>query len=70
MTIVKVQVPLMSTDPTNPALIYAEHRQGMTQQLLDPVVLEQMNGAPKAFFEAHLGADGWIIGERVPDQNW
>lgn len=70
MTIVKVQVPLFSTDPDVPALVYAEGGSWMTQQQLHPSTRRQMRDDAKAYFEADYQRGIWKIGKRVGDQPW
>lgn len=69
--IVKVQVPLLSIGgPAPGCLIYAKGRHGTVHQELSENVLKEMNGAPKAYFEAVFRDGSWILGRRVKDQKW
>lgn len=68
--IVKVQVPMATSDPRALALVYAKGRQRMSQQKLDARTEKAMAGGYKAFFKAQYSNGVWLIGERVMDQNW
>jgi hypothetical protein len=68
--IVKVQVPLITSDPRGLGLIYAKGRKNLKQQKLDDDVIKAMAGEPKAFFEAEFSGLSWRIGKRVKDQTW
>lgn len=72
MVVVKVQLPIYSSDPDAPALIYPEDRSGMAMQALDDATRIAMGDDVKAFFNAELDSDGerWKIGARVSWQNW
>ncbi|MCA1419456.1 hypothetical protein [Bradyrhizobium sp. BRP23] len=72
MPVIKVQLPLATSDPTRAemALIYAEGRKFMTQQVLDQATRALMGSDAKAFFDANYRAGRWEIGKRVEDQDW
>ena len=68
--IVKVQVPLISNDPAEHALVYAEGRKRVVQQPLDYTTKQLMGDDSKAFFEAEFRRGKWTIGKRVKDRDW
>jgi hypothetical protein len=70
MTIVKVQTPLFSNDPTPRAMIYGEHRVRMVEQQLDDNAKRLMGRDYKAFFEAEWDGQKWQLGKRVEFQPW
>ena len=71
MTIVKVQRPVVTNDPSAPGLVYAKGRKGMIQQRLDATTVAAMGDDFKAFFLADLRPNGlWDIGKRIEDQEW
>lgn len=72
MTIVKVQIPLVTNDPNALALVYDEHQKHMLQQPLDAETSAAMGAEVKAYFEAvwHPGDRQWRIGPRVRAQPW
>jgi hypothetical protein len=70
MTIVKVQIPLVSSDPDAPAMIYDELFTHMTQQHLDIATLHQMAGEPKVYFNATWSGESWQLGVRAANQKW
>lgn len=67
--IVKVQIPLFTTDPQPSALIYDKAKRHYILQPLDDV-LALMGGDIKAFFEATWNGQQWQLGKRVGDQGW
>ena len=70
MTIVKVQLPLVTNIAETPALVYGEGHLFMTQQVLDAETLKAMENDVKAFFEAAFVNGKWKIGKRVAYQDW
>jgi hypothetical protein len=68
--IVKVQLPVMTSDPRGLALVYAKGRKHLKQQKLDPKTEAAMAGGFKAFFKAEFNGVVWMIHERVKDQTW
>ena len=70
--IVKVQVPLMTSNPTpgSRGLVYAENRKFMIEQDFPDDVVKAMAGDPKAFFEAEFVDGVWKIGKRVKQESW
>lgn len=70
MTIVKVQLPLVTNVAEAPALVYGEGHLFMTQQVLDAETLKAMENDVKAFFEAAFFKGKWKIGKRVAYQDW
>ena len=68
--IVKIQVPLITNDPMEYALVYAEGKTRIVQQGLNAVTRKLMGDDRKAFFEAEFRHGRWTIGKRVADQNW
>jgi hypothetical protein len=72
MEIVKVQTPVVTNDPNEPALVYARFRKHLVQQHLGHATREAMGSDLRAFFEAEYQArEGvWFIGDRVADQKW
>lgn len=70
MTIVKVQIPVSTSDPRAPALIYAQGRDRLVQQHLFAGHRLAMGSDFKAFFEAEWDGQQWKLGKRVEDQPW
>lgn len=70
MTIVKVQLPLVSSHPNALALVYAEGHDRLTHQPLRAETVNAMAGYSKAFFEAEWVVDHWRIGARAEWQDW
>jgi hypothetical protein len=70
MTIVKVQVPLFTSDTHKKALVYDERRAQQTLQVLDKKENALMGGDIKAFFEADWDGERWRLVRRVRFQSW
>jgi hypothetical protein len=71
LVIVKVQLPLLSTEANPGALVYeGSRKRGQTIMDLPPRVLALMNGDLKAYFRARPRPGGWNILTRVSDQPW
>lgn len=74
MTIVKVQLPLMSTRPDAAiiGLVYAKGKRHLVEQPIDGMTRKLLGGDAKGFFEAeYLASKGiWSIGKRVEDREW
>ena len=74
MTVVKVQVPLFSSDPSmqtsSRGLVYDERRRHMGEQALPPDVIEALGKDVKGFFQAEWNGKTWEIGKRVPGRGW
>lgn len=69
--IVKIQVPIATTERLPLALIYDESRAVEFQVPITSEILFIMKGRPKAFFHATSEEDGaFVVGEEVPEQNW
>lgn len=70
--IVKVQLPIVTTDPHEPALVYAKGKKKLVQQQLDHGTRKAMGEDMKAFFEAEFSftKQVWGIGKRVKDRDW
>lgn len=69
--IVKVQRPVVTNDPAELSLVYAEGRFGLVQQSLDAATVAAMGEDFKAYFDAELRKDGsWSIGKRVKNLEW
>ena len=68
--IVKVQIPLVTNDPVECALVYAKGRKNIVQQPLGGTTKKLMGDDKKAFFEAKFRQGKWTIGKRVTDQAW
>lgn len=69
--IVKVQTPLVTTEPEPRALVYNEDRsyEGWIQLTVD--LLELMGPEPKKFFYASVDEDGILtIAGNAPWQTW
>lgn len=71
-TVVKVQVPLMSTETNAPALVYDKPRRNQGFLQIDDDLKAAMKGAPKRFFEAEItkGEVKVIYNREVPDPGW
>ena len=70
MTIVKVQLPLISSHPNALAMVYAKGHERVSHQPLNAATITAMFGHPKAFFEAQWEDDHWKIGPRTEWQDW
>jgi hypothetical protein len=70
MPVVKVQLPLASSDATTLALVYAEGRRRMRHTPLSSETLAALGDDPKGYFAAEWKDDDWVIGARVTDQDW
>jgi len=68
--IVKVQLPLASSDPNPLPLIYDKEMAHPVQQPINSKTLAALNGDVKGYFQATFDGDVWIIGKRLPDQLW
>lgn len=71
--ILKVQVPLASSDPIAPALVYAEGRKHMRTIALHELPKEVLAAAVvtgKAFFYAQLVAGRVRFHKQAPAQEW
>lgn len=72
--IVKVQLPISSSDPAfaELALVYAKNGRHTAQQKLDHATKLAMGADIKAFFAAefHRPTAQWHIGARVKDEDW
>lgn len=69
--IVKVQVPLYSSDPGfRKMLVYAKGGRRKRFQNATPDVLAAIGTRAKRYFEATETVDGWDIGLPVSDQPW
>jgi hypothetical protein len=60
--IVKVQLPIASTEDEDWALVYNEDRSVQFRIRVTDELVQDMDGEPKAFFE--------LIGDRVEEQDW
>lgn len=68
--IVKVQVPIVSSDTYLTPLVYDRAKRHYSMQEITPETKALMNGAAKAFFEAEWNGSTWVIGERVDNASW
>lgn len=71
--IVKVQLPLSSSDPSLALpLVYAKGGKRMAQQPLNHATKVLMGNDVKAFFQAEYqpSLHRWLIGARVKDRSW
>ena len=72
--IVKVQRPMMTTDPTTPWLIYdkaRKHQVTIPDAVIPKHVKDAMGDDFKAYFKgAWSSIVGWGLSERVKAQNW
>lgn len=73
MTIVKVQVPLASSDPDgmNEMLVYDEARRNVSTQPVTDAVKKALGTDKKGYFYGHWSSTvGWAVGDRVKEQGW
>jgi hypothetical protein len=77
MIVVKVQKPLVSTEPNPGYLIYGytkvdRERRARIQHRLPKNVIDVMRTTPRAFFFAKWSdsANGWELGDRTSDKSW
>ena len=77
MIVVKVQKPLVSTEPNPGYLIYGyvktdPNRRARIQHRLPKNVIDVMRTTPRAFFFAKWSdsTNGWELGVRAPDKSW
>jgi hypothetical protein len=72
-TIVKVQMPPSMAPATDQRLlVFAEGRKMMAFHAPESEILDKLRGDATGFFKAVWAghAEGWLIGDRVPDQFW
>jgi hypothetical protein len=70
--IVKVQIPLASTDPNVKPMIYDRHRKHMTFQVLDTMTKKSLGSDVKGYFDAEWSSrkEQWQLGRRTKDRDW
>lgn len=72
--IVKVQLPLMTSDGEAPALIYNEDKTWLKQVPITKYLLSLMERpggyAVKRYFEAWIDGDSIVMGSQVEDPGW
>ena len=68
--IVKVQIPLASTNRGAMPLVYAKGHRRMVEQTIRAATAEALGNDPKGYFEAEFAGGLWRIGKRVADQEW
>jgi hypothetical protein len=69
--IVKIQLPLVSTEPVPLALVYNEDRSYQVQIPVTAEIKKRMGEDVKAFFELHVGPGfETYIGKRVAWRSW
>jgi hypothetical protein len=70
--VVKLQVPIASSDPNPQCLVYNEDRSKQWFVPIDANIKRAMKGRPKAFFPAELKGKTLLLGteSEVPDQGW
>ena len=73
-TIVKVQVPLFTTDLKHASgsrgLVYDEKRKHWGEQALPDEALKALGDDVKGYFEAEYSDGTWHIGKRVEVREW
>jgi hypothetical protein len=69
--IIKLQVPLASSEPNPKALVYNQDRSVEQMFPISPEIMKLMKGRPKAYFVAKINADQEleILAEATP-QSW
>jgi len=71
MTIVKVQIPIFSTEDNPGCLVYAKGGKRTAQQTITEETANALGNDLKGYFDAEWDVGGhWVIGKRVADQNW
>jgi hypothetical protein len=70
--VVKLQVPIFSSDPHAQCLVYNEDRSFETFVPMDENIERAMKGRPKAFFRSGLTGKTFYLGteSEVPDPGW
>jgi hypothetical protein len=68
--IVKVQLPLASSEVHPKALVYDETRTIEVQVPITDALRKRMDGSPKRFFEAEVKAGALALGREVEDPGW
>lgn len=68
--IIKMQLPLATTQETARALAYNEDRTWERFIDLDQDILKLMGGRPRAFFEVAVRGDQIRFIKEVPDPGW
>jgi hypothetical protein len=68
--IVKVQLPLVTTDPDPYALVYDRSRELQAMVPVTPELLAGMGGEVKCFFYAEVSDDGLTLDRQAPFQDW
>lgn len=68
--IVKVQMPMVTTEPIPMALIYNKNRDVLIYEQAS-ILKEVMGNRLKAFFHAHISKEGILeIGDEAEWQDW
>ena len=70
LEIVKVQLPLFSTDPDPLPLVYAENNRHCQNQRIPGRIYRDLRRSKKGYYEAEYIGGFWEIGKRVEDQSW
>ncbi|HTN40910.1 MAG TPA: hypothetical protein VLZ84_07150 [Asticcacaulis sp.] len=70
--IVKVQIPLFSTDPNVGCLVYPQQRRKMVEQSITKATHKALAGDNKGYFNAEWNAKTqcYDIADRVAEQAW
>ena len=68
--IVKVQLPLFSSEKNPPALIYNKDRKIYATVPVTEEVVELMGDSAKEFFHAEIEDGNIVLGDKAPWQKW
>jgi len=70
MPTIKVQLPLVSSDPNALPLVYARGRENMTEQEIPTAAYVALKGKVKGYFKGEWLRGTWRIGAPVADEPW
>lgn len=68
--IVKIQQQIGGNTTPQQMLVYNQNRKYLLETDMTPEVKKLLGDRPKAYFEAQVKNNNFIIGKEVPAQNW
>lgn len=70
--VVKVQIPIVSSDPKAKPMVYDKDLRHVAFQTLDDATITSLGGAVKGYFKATWSEEQsqWLIESRVKDAMW
>jgi hypothetical protein len=70
LTVIKVQLPVVTNNPEAVALVYDKEQKHYAEQPIDLKTRIAMKADLRAFFEGVWHNNVWVIGKRLPEQFW